>query len=89
MKKDEHPCRVAGYRGSHQRLAHNIGQMDYGEVAVFIGALADDIKRQAEDDLSLRGRRKLASRLSAAAAKLSAAQEEIAAAAKISAPYMK
>lgn len=88
MKERRHPKEVVGYDGSLKDLAQAIGQMSYDQVAVFIGELALDIKTQAEADLTLRKRKKLAKELFEAVDLLSQAQAKINSAWDICKPYM-
>ncbi len=88
MEERRHPKEVVGYNGSLKDLAQAIGAMSYDQVAVFIGELALDIKTQAEADLTLRKRKKLAKELFEAANLLSQAQTKINSAWDICEPYM-
>ena len=82
-----HPDSVEGFGGSLEDLARNVGNMRYDKTAQFIGALADDLFRQARAD-ELRGRKKLAKRLYASARDLYSVREEVLRAWKICKPYM-
>jgi len=62
--------------------------MTYDQTVSFIEKLADDIKRQADADLT-RGRKKLASELYATANELYQARDRMDLAWKICEPYMK
>ena len=84
----KHPRHVEGFKGSLDELAKSIGNMTYDQTASFIEKLADDIKRQADADLS-RGRKKLASELYKTANKLYQAKDRMDLAWKICEPYMK
>lgn len=88
MEEKKHPRNVVGYDGSLKDLAQVIGQMSYDQVAVFIGELALDIKTQAEADLTLRKRKKLAKELFETADLLSQAQTKMNAAWDVCRPYM-
>ena len=68
----EHPRYIVGYEGSLEDLAEEIATDDV-RVASFIGSLAQDIERQASDDMG-RERYKLASGLEKTARALSAAE---------------
>ncbi|MEK6940474.1 MAG: hypothetical protein AABW49_01070 [Nanoarchaeota archaeon] len=84
----KHPQEVEGFKGSLDQLVKSIGNMTYDQTALFIGKLADEIKRQADAD-SARGRTKLASELHATADELYHARDKMNLAWKICEPYMK
>lgn len=84
----KHPRYVENFDGSLDELAKSVGNMTYDQTALFIEKLADDMKRQADADLS-RGRNKLASELYATADKLYQARDRMDLAWKICEPYMK
>lgn len=83
-----HPKTVKDYNGTLEELAQAIGNMTYDQTAVFLEKLAADLKRQSDADAA-RGRPQLAAKLYGAAESLYAAREDMAAAWKICAPYMK
>ena len=84
----KHPRHVEGFEGSLDELAKSIGSMTYDQTSSFIEKLAEDIRGQADADLS-RGRKKLASELYATANKLYSARDKMDLAWKICEPYMK
>lgn len=84
----KHPKTVEGYSGSLEQLAFAVGNMSYDQTASFIEKLADDLKRQANAD-EKRGRKRLASKLHAAANELYQARDEMLLTWKICEPYMK
>jgi len=84
----KHPRNIEGFEGSLEQLAKSIGNMTYDQTVSFIEKLADDIKRQADADLT-RGRKKLASELYATANELYQARDRMDLAWKICEPYMK
>ena len=77
-----------GFPGSLEALATSVGNMRYDKVAEFLTLLADDFKRQADDDLK-RGRPKLAKRLYETANQIYLARDEMLLTWKICEPYMK
>jgi len=85
---NKHPKFVKGYSGSLLELAQAMGKMSYDQLAVLVDALAKDLATQAQADLELRGRKKLAKNLIAAADHLNKAKASIDLAWQICEPYM-
>jgi len=81
-----HPKKIDGF-DSLEDLAFAIGNMTYDQTASFIEKLADDIKRQADDDF-VKGRKKLASELYSTADALYKSSNEMYKACDICKPYM-
>lgn len=71
-----HPKKVEGFNGTLEELAKNVGNMTYDQTARFIQLLAEDLERQAEEDLK-KGRRKLANKLYGTAEGLNNAYSEM------------
>jgi hypothetical protein len=84
----KHTKFVEGFQGSLDDLAKSIGNMTHDQTAVFIEKLADDIKRQADNDLA-KGRKQLANKLYQTSNELYKAKVEMDSAWKICEPYMK
>ncbi len=88
MSEAKHPDHVLGYNGTIEELAKAVGNMNYSKTEEFIGKLADDIKRQADDDFA-RGRINLAFNLYETANKLYDAKDKMNLVWKICEPFMK
>ncbi|MFA7707948.1 MAG: hypothetical protein WCX73_03290 [Candidatus Pacearchaeota archaeon] len=84
----KHPKTVKGFTGSLEQLAKSIGNMSYDQTGIFIEKLADDIVKQADEDIK-KGRKNLAIKLYATAEKLYRAKDKMDLAWKICEPYMK
>ncbi len=84
----KHPKKVKGFEGSLEELAESIGNMVYDQTASFIEKLADNIKKQADADLS-KCMTKLASELYFTADELYKARDKMNSAWKICKPYLK
>lgn len=87
-KASKHPTEVKNYVGSLEDLAQAVGNMRYDHTLAFIESLADDLKRQADNDKA-KGRVKLAEKLYATAGELYSARDELLAAWEICKPFMK
>lgn len=84
----KHPVKVENYNGSLDELVKELGNLSYDVLSSFVAKLADDIKRQADNDDS-RNRKKLAGKLYLTAEELHDAKEKLDEAWKICKPYMK
>ncbi|MEK6927781.1 MAG: hypothetical protein AABX11_05100 [Nanoarchaeota archaeon] len=84
----KHPIRIERYGGSLEKLARDIGHIRYDKVAEFLNYLAQDLARQADADLSLRGRNQLAGKLYSASQHILEGKLAVDTAMKISAKHM-
>ena len=85
-KEPKHPIRVSGGGATLEELAQGIGAMRYDIVAEFLHLLAEDMRRQSQND-SEKGRTRLSARLNVIAQDLDAAKHGMNAAWKICKPY--
>ncbi|MCL5018301.1 MAG: hypothetical protein M1416_00845 [Candidatus Pacearchaeota archaeon] len=83
-----HPDKIEGYNGTLEDLAKEVGNMSYDKTAEFIGKMASNIAKQADEDFK-KGKIKLALQLYKTANNLYSAKKEIDLAWKICEPYMK
>ena len=83
----KHPKHVEGFEGTLDELAVAIGNMSYDQFAYLTNKLTEDLRRQADVDLS-RGRKKLASQLYAAAESFDEARKQMDSVWKTCEPYM-
>jgi len=83
----KHPTQVEGFNGSLEELASSIGNMTYEKVAEFTEKYAQDIQKQAYDDL-LRGHIQLAEQLYLISDDLYEARKNLKKAWRICKPYM-
>jgi hypothetical protein len=83
----KHLKHIEGFQGSLEELAKSIGNMTYDQTALLIEKLADDIKKQADSDLT-KGRKKLSKELYSTANELYEARDKMKLAWKICEPYM-
>jgi hypothetical protein len=84
----KHTGCVPGYSGSFAELALAVGDMTYNEVALFISALSEDLKWQADCSLARHGFEAVRN-LYAAIEHLQSVKDQIDSAWAICAPYMK
>jgi hypothetical protein len=62
MSCEKHPLQVAGYPGTLQELAKEVGNLRYDKIVEFMRALRNDLHEQAVNDISA-GRTKLGATL--------------------------
>ena len=84
----KHPSIVIGWNGSLAELAQAVGNMSYDQTTRFIDLLADDIRKQANNDWT-RGKTRLAAELYKTADALFEATVKMDDAWKICERYMK
>lgn len=84
----KHPNKVEGYNGTLEDLAKAVGNMSYNKTAEFIEKFANDLVRQADNDLE-KGNIKVASGLYKTANKLYNAKKSMFRVWKICEPYMR
>jgi len=83
----KHPWSVEGFDGTLDELAEAVGNMRYDKARDFLEYLADDLKRQADEDKA-KGRTDLADKLYKTAETLYAARDSMDAVWKICEPQM-
>ena len=85
----KHNKQVEGVNLSLEELANSIGLLSYDSTRDFLKYLANNLKEQADADLNIRHRKKLAKELYSAAEKIQGAYLDMDKAWKICEPYMK
>ena len=88
MSCEKHSLRVAGYDGTLQDLAKEVGNLRYDKIVEFLRALRNDLHEQALKDTSA-GRTKLGATLERASVALYPTEQALGEAWHISEPYMK
>lgn len=83
-----HPKKVEGYEGSLFELAHDIGKMNYYQLANFLDYLGNDLEQQSKSD-KRGGRVQLSSKLESVAKEIYQARDKMISIAKLCEPYMK
>ncbi len=84
MKK--HRNKLVGYKGDSEKLAHELGDLTYDSLALFLKQLSLKISKDRDADYS-RGRKKLAKCLTDASVSINNASESINKAWEICMPY--
>ncbi|MDD3301545.1 MAG: hypothetical protein PHR57_02105 [Patescibacteria group bacterium] len=88
-KNNKHPGHIQGYNGSFEELAKAIGCMRYDKISEFVGEFSKEFKRQAKEDLELRGRKKLSEKLSKVSQDFEQVKKDIDSAWEVCKPFMK
>ena len=88
MSCEKHPLQVAGYDGTLQDLAKEVGNLRYDKIVEFMRALRNDLHEQAVKDISA-GRTQLGATLERASVALYPSEQALEEAWKISEPHMK
>lgn len=84
----KHPTKVVGYEGSLFELAHDIGKMNYYQLAHFLDYLGDDLKLQSKADKK-RGKVQLSGKLEETAKEIYSVRDKMFSIANLCEPYMK